>query len=62
MIYHKITHGYVTQTFNDEGECIGQSFTAGDETDYEQDGSPINREDMPSCGNEYFPFTMENPE
>ena len=62
MLYNKITHGFVTQTFNDAGECIGQQFTAGDIVEYEtKDGKPIDVMDMPRCGDEYFPFDMEQP-
>lgn len=27
-MFNKITHGYVVQKFNDQGECLGQNFVA----------------------------------
>lgn len=62
MLFNKITHGFVTQVFNDAGECISQNFTAGDDVDYEtEDGDPINEMDMPKGGNEYQSFDMIQP-
>lgn len=62
MNYVKITHGYVQQTFNDQGDCIEQMFVAGDDCEYETDeGDPINPTDMPFGGIEYFPFEMKQP-
>ena len=61
MLYYKITHGYVMQKFNDLGDCVEQEFVAGDEVEYEQDGSPINMIHMPRKGHEYHPFNMEQP-
>ncbi len=62
MNFVKTTAGFVTQTFNDAGECIGQEFFAGDTVDYETiDGDPINMVDMPKGGTEYFTFDMVQP-
>ena len=62
MLFKKVTHGYVEQTFNDQGECIAQAFIAGDEVSCEtEDGDEINMMDMPFGGNEYFPFDMRQP-
>lgn len=62
MLFNKITHGHVIQTFNDAGECIKQEFIAGDPVEYEtSEGDPINLMDMPKAGNEYFPFDMKQP-
>lgn len=62
MLFKKITVGFVIQTFNDAGECIGQEFIAGDQVDYEtQDGEAINVMDMPLGGNEYQSFDMVQP-
>lgn len=64
MLYDKLTHGTVVQTFNDQGDCIGQQFEAGDQVDYKttEDGLDINQEDMPLGGREYFPFDMVQPD
>jgi len=61
MTYDKITQGYVIQRFNDQGDCVNQEFVAGDVCEYEFDGSPINSEDMPVAGREYYPFNMQQP-
>lgn len=66
MLFKKITHGHIEQTYNDAGECIAQKFVAGDRVDgprdYEtEDGDPINVMDMPLGGREYFPFDMKQP-
>jgi hypothetical protein len=62
MLFRKITHGHVVQTFNDMGECISQEFVAGDPVEYEsEDGDPINCMNMPLAGNEYEPFEMKQP-
>lgn len=61
MLFVKITHGYVKQTFNDAGEFLSQEFIAGDEVEYEtEDGYGINQDDMPLAGREYQPFDMAN--
>jgi hypothetical protein len=63
MLYAKITHGYVIQTFNDAGEPLSQMFVAGDPVEYEtSDGDPINMMDMPLGGREYLPFHMVQPQ
>uniref|UniRef100_A0A6M3KV10 Uncharacterized protein n=2 Tax=viral metagenome TaxID=1070528 RepID=A0A6M3KV10_9ZZZZ len=62
MNFRKITHGWAEQTFNDIGECLGQTFFAGDQVEYEtEDGDPINIMDMPLAGREYFIFDMVQP-
>ena len=60
--FNKTTYGFVVQTFNNAGECIRQEFICGDEIDYDNGGDPINSMDMPLGGNEYFPFSMVQPE
>lgn len=62
MMYHKFTDGYVEQVFNDAGECIKQTFNAGDNVEYEtSDCDPINVVNMPLGGDEYHPFDMVQP-
>jgi hypothetical protein len=67
MLFKKITHGYVTQIFNDTGQCIAQKFDAGDDVEYEiieeidDNGLPINVEQMPYHGDEYHPYDMKQP-
>jgi len=62
MNVNKITVGFVIQSFNDIGDCTSQEFIAGDQVDYEtEDGDPINVENMPLSGQEYFPLTMVQP-
>jgi hypothetical protein len=65
MLFRKITGGgVVIQTFNDAGECIKQEFKICDHGDVEyetEDGDPINMQDMPLAGREYFPFAMRQP-
>ncbi len=67
MIFLKITHGYVVQSFNDVGEFLSQTFVAGDFVEYEigyqydfDIGLSINISDMPLGGNEYHSFNMVN--
>lgn len=66
-MFNKITHGYVVQRFNDQGECLGQEFVADcnfDEFEEENDDGNcviIDPESMPFGGNEYFPFNMVQP-
>lgn len=61
MLFKKITHGYVEQTFNDAGEFVSQQFVAGDDVSFEtEDGDEINQVHMPLGGNEYHPFDMVN--
>ena len=57
-MYNKITVGYVTQKYNDEGVCIGQEFIASDEVEYENDFG----EEVDTPDNEvYQPFHMVQP-
>lgn len=60
MLYHKITTGCVIQVFDEAGNFLRQSFVAGDSNYETEDGQPIQRQDMPRCGNEYHPFDMDN--
>jgi len=62
-IYHKITTGFVTQTFgiDEDGKfsCTEQSFTAGDEVDRENEfGDPI---EIDTTKENYQPFEMVQP-
>jgi hypothetical protein len=59
--YDKITHGYVFQSFNDQGQCVKQEFISTNEVEYEFDGNPINAKDMPFRGEEYHSFDMQQP-
>jgi hypothetical protein len=59
MIYDKITHGYVIQSFDEKGQIISQKFVADNgEVTYEQNGSEIEMDQMPLKGQEYYPFDM----
>lgn len=63
MLVDKITTGFVIQTFDTEtGKYVSQSFVAGDQTDYEQDGEPV---DLAECGTldvTYLPYEMIQPD
>lgn len=62
MLFKKITHGYVVQVFNDQGECVAQRFRASDDVSYEEAmGHSINASQMPLQGMEYEPFEMKQP-
>lgn len=64
MLFKKFSPGVVEQTFNDAGECIGQKFVIHDHGGVEwetEDGDPINSEQTPLAGREYFPFNMIQP-
>jgi hypothetical protein len=64
MLFKKFSPGVVEQTFNDAGECIGQKFVIHDHGGVEwetEDGDPINSEQTPLAGREYFPFDMRQP-
>jgi len=57
-MFKKITVGFVTQIFDDSGNCVIQSFTCGDECDYEdQEGNPID----PPNNETYHPYDMVQP-
>lgn len=57
-IVKKITEGQVIQTYDEEGNCTGQEFTAGDQVDFEDDnGEPA---DVPYY-EKYQPFDMVQP-
>ena len=59
MAYRKITHGFVTQNFDDEGNCLDQEFTFGDMVEYEDnEGNVIDSPD----NEQYQPFHMVQPE
>ncbi len=62
MTHNKITIGYVIQNYVTVGGkhiCIGQSFIAGDQVDYETlNGEPIT---IDTNKEQYQPFDMENP-
>lgn len=63
MNYLKITSGYVVQKFNDVGECLSQEFVSNDCCEYETEtGDAINSQQMPFGGQEYFMFSMVQPE
>ena len=62
MTFRKLTEGYVSQIFNDAGECISQRFFAGDIVEYQtDDGNSIDIENMPLAGREYNSFDMVQP-
>ena len=57
MKFQKITHGFVIQNFDDEGNCTGQEFIAGDQVEYEDEqGEPIHCPEY-----NYQPFHMVQP-
>ena len=58
MNYRKYTHGFVTQVF-ENGKCVEQHFTAGDQVEHEdyETGEPIE----PMGDEVYYPFLMEQP-
>ena len=39
MNVKKVTVGYVTQIFNEKGECLEQEFTCGEQVDWEEESS-----------------------
>ena len=58
-MFQKVTVGFVIQNYDDNGNCISQSFIASDEVEYEKNGNPVNIEEI---GQEtYFPFHMVQP-
>lgn len=57
-MYYKITFGWVQQEFDDEGNCISQTFYAGDTVEYEdENGNPIEAPE----NEKYHPFDMVQP-
>lgn len=64
MLIKKITTGFVMQTFNEDGICVEQNFTAG-EVEYEdENGNPLDDDvhDEHIDREQYFPFNMIQPE
>lgn len=60
MLVQKITHGFVTQVFDtDTNRFIEQTFTAGDEVEYETAYGEVVDE---SVVDDYLPFDMVQPE
>jgi len=59
-MYSKITHGYVMQLFDQNGQCTCQIFIPGDtvEWEYSANGQPLNTDTPPDF---YYPFVMEQP-
>jgi hypothetical protein len=63
MNFKKFSPGVVEQTFN-AGECVGQKFIITDHGGVEwetEESDPINSEQTPLAGREYFPFDMVQP-
>lgn len=56
-MFTKTTHGFVTQYYDDRGECYRQEFIAGDIVEYEQGEEPID----PPDNEKYMPFEMVQP-
>ncbi len=54
-MFVKYTTGSVKQVFNDKGECLEQSFTAGDDVTIE------GLADAGVMSEAYHPFYMEQP-
>lgn len=55
MIKKKITHGFVVQNFDSEGNFISQEFIAGDVVEFENEfGEPLEEDE-----NLYHSFDME---
>jgi hypothetical protein len=63
MIVHKITTGFVVQTFDTEtGKYTEQEFVAGDEVDYEnEDGESLDQSEVMPTPEPYLPFEMRQP-
>tara|TARA_Y100000034_G_C6891015_1_gene409879 strand:- start:1919 stop:2302 length:384 start_codon:yes stop_codon:yes gene_type:complete len=60
----KVTTGFVTQIFDtDQGLFVEQSFTAGDQCDYEDEGGgTVESSLFEANGTEvYLPYNMEQP-
>jgi len=56
MNINKITSGFVTQTFSEDGKLISQDFIAGDSVDWEDENfEPTDDEGF------YHPFEMKQP-
>lgn len=53
----KITTGYVTQIYDDNGNCIAQEFTAIDQVDWEDEKGEF----LPTPVHNYQPFNMVQP-
>ena len=61
---HKITYGFVTQRFDEQGRFLGQEFTAGDQCEYENvDQNIIRNIDADEAESiiKYIPFNMIQP-
>lgn len=56
----KITTGFVTQTFED-GKCIDQEFTAGDQVDWEDEVGNVIDDQNDNPDIPYVPFHMVQP-
>ena len=56
-MFQKITHGFVVQTFNDEGVCLAQEFIAGDSEYEDIQGNPIECPEI----EHYQTFDMKKP-
>jgi len=54
----KITVGFVVQDYNENGECTGQEFVAGDQVDWEDENGDII---VPPQNEAYQPFEMVQP-
>ena len=62
MLIKKITHGYVSQTYDTEtGRCVSQDFIAGDECEYETEDGENFDVDNSETELEYQPYNMEQP-
>ena len=59
---HKITHGYVKQTFDENGCCLSQEFVAGDEVEWEDLPGPTTSVLKYHTDPLYHPFDMVQPE
>ncbi len=63
--YKKVAVGFVTQNFeeNDEGVfvCTGQTFTCGDEVDYEDEYGENIEDQLDTTKEAYFPYNMVQP-
>lgn len=58
-MFTKIIHGFVIQTFNDDGVCTEQAFIAGDIEYEDQDLIPLSGDDTPKYT--YQPMDMQQP-
>lgn len=61
-MYCKITYGWVSQLYNDNGKCMSQEFIAGNQTEREDFETQKSRDNSTTLNREvYQPYTMVQP-